>query len=88
MTHLKAPTVSVALQKMEAEGLVTRFTDETDQRQSRVFITERGREIHRKMEANLKKSENIALQALSEDDEAHLREILLKMRKTLLDNSK
>ena len=40
------------------------------------------------MEANLKKSENIALQALSEDDEAHLREILLKMRKTLLDNSK
>ena len=88
MTHLKAPTVSVALQKMEAEGLVTRFTDETDQRQSRVFITERGREIHRKMEANLKKSENIALQALSEDDETHLREILLKMRKTLLDNNK
>lgn len=88
ITHLKAPTVSVALQKMEAEGLVTRFTDETDQRQSRVYITERGREIHKKMEDNLKVSEKLALDAVSEEEEAFLRRILLKMRSNLLDNNK
>ena len=86
MTHLKAPTVSVALQKMESEGYVSRFTDEIDQRQSRVYITDKGREVHEKMRHNLIKSEEIALSALTDEDEALLRKVLLKMRANLLDN--
>lgn len=86
ITHLKAPTISVALQKMEAEGLVMRFTDESDQRQSRVYITERGREIHEKMQNNLVLSEQNALNGISDEDEKALRNILLHMRSNLLNN--
>lgn len=87
ITHLKAPTISVALQKMEAEGLVMRFTDESDQRQSRVYITERGREIHEKMQNNLVLSEQNALNGISDEDEKALRNILLHMRSNLLNNN-
>ena len=44
-TILKAPTVSLTLQKMEYEGLIIRKTSDEDQRQTRVYITDKGREI-------------------------------------------
>jgi len=46
-THLKAPTVSVILKKMEEEGIVRRECDKNDGRAVRVFLTEHGREIDR-----------------------------------------
>ena len=42
-THLTAPTVSVALGKMESEGLVRREADTEDMRQVKVYLTEKGR---------------------------------------------
>lgn len=43
LTHLTAPTVSVALGKMEAEGLVRREADADDMRQMKVYLTDMGR---------------------------------------------
>ena len=43
LTHLTAPTVSVALGKMESEGLVTRQADTADMRVMKVCLTEKGR---------------------------------------------
>ena len=43
-THLTAPTVSVALGKMESEGLVRRESDIKDMRQVKVYLTDKGRE--------------------------------------------
>ena len=43
-THLTAPTVSVALGKMEAEGLVRREADTEDMRAMKVYLTDKGRE--------------------------------------------
>lgn len=86
ITHLKAPTVSVALQKMEADGLVRRMSDEDDLRQSRIFITEKGREVTEKFDKNLEKTEHIALDGLTEEEEAVLRKIMLKMRKNIIDS--
>lgn len=40
-THLKAPTVSVTLKGMEADGLVVRRGDENDARVIHVYLTER-----------------------------------------------
>lgn len=86
ITHLKAPTISVALQKMEADGLITRVSDEDDLRQSRIFITEKGREIMHKFHANLVKTEEMVLNGLSEEEEATLRAILIKMRGNFIDD--
>ncbi len=85
MTHLKAPTVSVALQKMELAGLVERKTDEEDMRQSRVFITDKGREIMGIVHSNLKKAEKITLEPITPEEEEQLKTILLKMRKPLIE---
>ena len=43
LTHLTAPTVSVAQGKMESEGLVTRQTDTADMRVMKVCLTDKGR---------------------------------------------
>ena len=42
-TGFKPPTISIMLQKMESEGLVTRRPDEYDLRAMRVFLTDKGR---------------------------------------------
>lgn len=44
-THLQAPTVSLKLKSMEADGLVTRVTDRFDKRVVRVNITNAGRSL-------------------------------------------
>ncbi len=88
MIHLKAPTVSVALQKMEAEGLVTRVTDEKDMRQSRVYITEKGRTFDDTCRSNLIKAEKVVIESITPEEENSLRTILLKLRTSLIDNRK
>ncbi len=85
-THHKAPTVSVALQKMEADGLVIRVADEDDLRQSRIYITDKGREITEKYHANLVKTEEMALDGLTKEEEEQLRAVLARMRDIFLNN--
>ena len=48
-THLKAPTVSVTLKGMEADGLVVRRGDENDARVIHVYLTEKGRKTDDKI---------------------------------------
>ena len=59
-THLKAPTVSVTLKGMEADGLVVRKVDENDARVIHVYLTEKGRktddkirEIHHMLDSRM-----------------------------------
>lgn len=59
-THLKAPTVSVTLKGMEADGLVVRRGDENDARVIHVYLTEKGRktddkirEIHHMLDSRI-----------------------------------
>ncbi|WP_027308633.1 MarR family winged helix-turn-helix transcriptional regulator [Caloramator sp. ALD01] len=42
--HIKPATITVMLNRMEKAGLVTRRQDVEDQRISRVYLTEKGRE--------------------------------------------
>lgn len=83
-THLKAPTVSVTLRKMEAAGLVTRETDQIDQRQTRVKITESGKRMDKLIKQNIKKTEDIFVRGISEADCQTLKRILLRMRENIL----
>lgn len=47
--HIARPTVTKMLQGMERAGLIERRSDERDQRLTRVFLTERGRELEAKV---------------------------------------
>lgn len=85
LIHIKAPTVSVALQKMESEGLVRRVTDENDMRQSRVYITEKGKSFNDMCRMNLVKAEEEIRNTLTPEEETALRSILMKMRIQLIE---
>lgn len=83
-SHFKAPTVSVTLKKMEEEGLVRRESDAKDQRQTRVYITDKGREMERKLFNQFMECEDILVNNISEEEQAYLCEILKKMRANML----
>lgn len=84
-THLKAPTVSVTLQKMEKDGIVIRRPDEYDLRAMRVYLTEKGREIDRSVISRIHEEEKIIMQGITEKETETLMEILLKMRNNISD---
>ncbi len=83
-THLKAPTISVTLKKMEEEELVYRVTDKIDQRQTHVYLTDKGREMGRTFFGMVVETEELLMQSITEEEKNTLCEILKKMRGNLL----
>lgn len=82
LSHFKAPTVSVTLKKMEAEGLIRRETDAADQRQTRVYLTDKGRALDSTLIGRVIEFENRMLTGLTKEDE----ETLLRYLKHIRDN--
>ena len=84
-THLKAPTVSVSLQKMEREGLVSRCQDQEDLRATRVFLTEKGRALDRQIVSKIIEQDDEVEKCLTEDEKKILMDLLRKIRSNLLE---
>lgn len=84
-THLRAPTVSVILRKMEEEGMVEILQSPEDRREKRVHITDYGRQVDMKGIAKIKETDAMALKGLSEDEIETLMSLLGRMRENLLD---
>ncbi len=82
-THLSTPAVSVTLQKMEAEGLVTRKADPNDQRAIRVRLTDLGKEADRKVVAAIRETEQALLEGITQEEIELMRPIFLKMYRNL-----
>ncbi len=83
-THLAPPTVSVTLQKMEAEGLVTRRANSEDLRETLVSLTERGRKLDRAIRRKLEETEQIMERGLSDEEKAMLNRLLLQVRENMV----
>ncbi len=83
-THLKAPTVSVILQKMEKEGMVVRRTDPDDQRHIRVYLTDKGRRVDAEIISKIKQIDQVALSGLTIEEIDCLMLLLRKIRDNLL----
>ena len=83
LTRLKAPTVSVLLRRMEAEGYVARTPDERDRRVMLVSLTEKGREFDRERLARISVSDKTAMQGFTEAEIAQLEAYLSRMRENL-----
>ena len=86
-TGLKAPTTSVALQKLEREGYVSRKTDEYDLRATRVFLTEKGREVDERVRRAIREEEARAGRDMSVEERETLIRLLLKIRKNLTEDA-
>lgn len=82
--RLSPPTVSVALAKMEAAGLIKRITDDADARYTHVYLTEAGRRLDTEMRAIIKKNEDRLIDGLSRDEQEQLKALLLKIRSNII----
>ena len=86
VSHLKAPTISVTLKKMEDEGLVRREQDKNDMRQTHVYLTEKGRALDVTHFEKLKALEAMMFDGLSEEEKESMRASLKKVRDNLLNH--
>jgi DNA-binding MarR family transcriptional regulator len=87
LTHLRPPTVSVILQKMEAEGLVECRSDPKDQRARLVYLSEAGRLRDREHIAQIRALDAVALNGLSAEEIDTLMRILPRIRDNLLNEN-
>ena len=83
-THLKAPTISVVLQKLEHDGYVRRTPDQHDLRATRVYLTEKGRELDNKMKARIRAEEEEAMSNLTPSEYDTLLKLLEKLKSNML----
>ena len=87
LIHLKPPTVSVALGKLEDEGYVTRKCDPMDARCTRVYLTDKGKSIHEKAHEVIRTLEQEAVKGFSEDELKQLNLLLFKLRENIADDN-
>ena len=83
-THLKAPTVSVTLRRMEDEGLVRREQDTADLRVVRVYLSEGARAHNRQVSEHLHSVDATLMQGFTEEETACLLQYLERMRDNIL----
>ena len=83
-THLKAPTVSVTLRRMEEEGLVQRSADAMDLRVTRVFLTEAGKAHNQRVHERLTEIDTALMEGFSQEEIALLLSFLERMRDNIL----
>jgi DNA-binding MarR family transcriptional regulator len=74
--HLSAPTVTRMLQGLEHDGLVARWTDEADQRITRIRLTDAGRVQSDKQRGAFEAYIASTVGTLSDDDKRELARLL------------
>ena len=84
--RLKPPTVSVTLQKMEADGLVIRRSNERDLRQTLVYLSDKGRAIDDRIRESFDKCDALALRGFTPDEIKQLGALLDKVIDNLIDD--
>lgn len=80
---VETPTITRAVQRMEAAGLVRRRDDPLDARLVRVHLTDRGRELQKVIPKSLRRVVETALAGFSEQDRATLERLLALVRSNL-----
>lgn len=73
---IKASTVAVSLKRLEKSGLIVRKSDPTDQRITRVYLTEETKQIGLNVMRRQEENEKIMLQGFSEAEICLLKRFL------------
>ena len=84
LTHLRAPSISAILKKMEEASLVERRSNPEDLREIRVTLTDAGKELDRQVLAHLTESDARAVEGLSAEELDTLMILLARIRDNLL----
>jgi DNA-binding MarR family transcriptional regulator len=74
--HLSPPTVTTMLQRMEQDGLIVRWSDESDQRLTRIRLTAAGRDRSDGLKAAYAQYVRSTIGSMSETDRGELARLL------------
>ena len=74
--NIKPPTVNVSVQRLEKAGFLYKKPDEKDQRVTRIYLTEKGKETKAKALERIHKNEAEMLEGFSEAEQCLLRRFL------------
>ncbi len=80
---IRPPTITKMVKRMGKSGLIERKQDTEDQRVSRVYITEKGREICKEINKVRKIIEAESFSNFTEEELILLRRLLMQMRHNL-----
>ena len=81
--HIRPPTATNTLQRMERDGWITRRRDTADQRVVRVYLTDKAKSFHEEIHAMFRELDHELGSALSEQDRETFRASLLKVHRCL-----
>lgn len=80
---VEPPTVTNMLSRMERAGLLERCRDPKDARCTRVYLTEKGRELREPVECRWEAVQERAFAGITAEEEALLRGLLVRVRDNL-----
>jgi DNA-binding MarR family transcriptional regulator len=83
--HLAPATVTKMLQRMEQAGLIERRPDPTDQRITRVYLTQPGRDIQDSIRQRERQVTEEMLLGFSPQEKEQLAQYLVRMQENLLE---
>jgi DNA-binding MarR family transcriptional regulator len=81
--QISPATTTKMVQRMEKAGFLQRRPDPSDERVSRVYLTEAGRGVRLQVQGVWDRMEAETFQGLSDEERAALRRFLLKIRQNL-----
>lgn len=80
---IKAATITVMLRRMEKSGMVERQPDRSDQRISRVYLTEKGKKLRQEAFEALTGIEEECFKNITAEEKLLLRRLLMQIRDNL-----
>jgi DNA-binding MarR family transcriptional regulator len=83
---VEQPTLANTLSRMERDGLVRREADSEDRRRSRVFLTDRAREIEQDAMTQAKEINDRAAQVLTPEEHDTLLALLARISKSFAES--
>lgn len=84
MLHVKPPTVTVTVQRLEKAGIVRREADPSDQRVNRIFLTQKGADMKEEIIRMLDENEKVLTKGFSEDEIRMLQGFFARMDENLV----
>jgi DNA-binding MarR family transcriptional regulator len=80
---VEPPTMTKMLQRMEAEGLITRRPNPDDARVSLVYLGDLGRQIEQQVAESWERVESQAMAGMTAEERMLLRRLLMQVRENL-----
>lgn len=81
--HIRPPTVTVTVQRLEKAGFVYKKPDREDQRVSRIFLTEKGRCLNQEITRLTKENEKLLMEGFTDSEKDQIRQFLRRMTENL-----